>query len=48
MLVDEEAGMTKLRKLADTYDKIVLLCAEKNEEDCHRSYIKKLLQSYLD
>jgi uncharacterized protein (DUF488 family) len=47
-LVDEQAGMTKLKKLANNYDTIVLLCAEKNEKACHRSYIKKLLESYLD
>ena len=40
-LVDEVAGLEKLRKLSEKYPRIVLLCAEKKEEDCHRSYVKK-------
>lgn len=40
-LVDEEAGLEKLRVLAMTHQRIVLLCAEKRESDCHRGYVKK-------
>jgi uncharacterized protein (DUF488 family) len=40
-LVDEEVGLEKLRVLAMTYQRIVLLCAEKRESDCHRGYVKK-------
>jgi len=40
-LVDEEAGLQKLRELSEKHPRIVLLCAEKKEEDCHRSYVKK-------
>jgi uncharacterized protein (DUF488 family) len=40
-LVDEEAGLKKLKELAEKHTRIVLLCAEKKEEECHRSYVKK-------
>ena len=40
-LVDEEKGLEKLIELATKHPIIVLLCAEKKEEDCHRSYVKK-------
>jgi uncharacterized protein (DUF488 family) len=40
-LVDEEAGLRKLQALAARSERIVLLCAEKLEENCHRGYIKK-------
>ena len=46
-LVDEETGMSKLRDLAKKHNRIVLLCAEKRESNCHRSVIKKrFLQLY--
>ena len=48
-LVDEEAGLEKLRVLAMTHQRIVLLCAEKRESDCHRGYVKKrFTQRYPD
>jgi uncharacterized protein (DUF488 family) len=40
-LVDEEAGLKKLQELASRHERIVLLCAEKLEENCHRGYVKK-------
>jgi uncharacterized protein (DUF488 family) len=44
-LVNEEEGLKKLLELAKRYEHIVLLCAEKKDEDCHRSYVKdRLLQ----
>jgi len=39
-LVDEEKGLQKLFELAEKYEHIVLLCAEKKDEDCHRSYVR--------
>jgi uncharacterized protein (DUF488 family) len=39
-LVDEAEGMRKLRTLMEGRSRVILLCAEKNEEQCHRSYIK--------
>ena len=43
-LVDEAEGLEKLRVLMQRYKKVVLLCAEKDEERCHRGYIKAKLQ----
>ena len=40
-LVDEEMGFKKLQKFASNHENIVLLCAEKLEENCHRGYVKK-------
>lgn len=40
-LVDEEAGMDKLRALAMTHERIVLLCAEKQVSDCHLGIVRK-------
>jgi uncharacterized protein (DUF488 family) len=40
MLVDEEEGLRKLRALMEKHRRIVLLCAEKDENRCHRGYIK--------
>ena len=46
-LVDEEAGLEKLRQLATQHNRIVLLCAEKLEEGCHRGYVKqRFLERY--
>lgn len=41
VLVDEEAGMRKLMTLMKRYDRIVLLCAERDERRCHRLYVKE-------
>ena len=46
-LVDEEKGLQKLSELAAKHEHIVLLCAEKRDEDCHRSYVKKRLAELL-
>ena len=43
-LVDEKAGMEKLHKVLSQHMVVVLLCAEKNEENCHRGYIRRKLQ----
>jgi len=43
-LVDEEEGLKKLSLFLSTHEKVVLLCAEKNDVDCHRSYIKKKIE----
>jgi uncharacterized protein (DUF488 family) len=43
-LVDEEEGIRKLRALMEKHERVVLLCAEKDEAKCHRSYIKKLIE----
>jgi uncharacterized protein (DUF488 family) len=43
-LVDEEEGIEKLRVLMQHRKRVVLLCTEKYEERCHRSYIKAKLQ----
>jgi len=39
-LVDEEEGLRKLRALMEKHRRVVLLCAEKDENRCHRGYIK--------
>jgi len=44
-LVDEEEGLIKLRALMEKHRRVVLLCAEKDETHCHRSYIKAKLLS---
>ena len=44
-LIDEEEGLKILHGLAEKHQRIVLLCAEKLEEGCHRSYVK---QRYLE
>jgi len=43
-LVDEAEGLKKLHALMQLHKRVVLLCAEKDEERCHRSYIKAKLQ----
>ncbi len=40
VLVDEAEGMRKLRVLMEGKRRVALLCAEKDETQCHRSYIK--------
>ena len=39
-LADEEEGFKKLRILIQRHSRVVLLCSEKDENKCHRSYIK--------
>jgi uncharacterized protein (DUF488 family) len=46
-LVDEEKGLRRLLELARTHDHILLLCAEKKDEDCHRSYVRNRLVRLL-
>jgi uncharacterized protein (DUF488 family) len=43
ILVDEEKGLRKLRALMEEHERVVLLCAEKDEARCHRGYIKAKL-----
>jgi len=45
--VNKKAGFIKLLTLLQTNKRIVLLCAEKNEENCHRKFIKEELLSIL-
>ncbi len=47
-LVNEDAGMTRLEKLCKKGERVVLLCAEKDETRCHRSYIKERITDILD
>jgi uncharacterized protein (DUF488 family) len=42
-LVDEREGLRKLSELAKKHEHIMLLCAEKKDEDCHRSYVREHL-----
>jgi len=44
-LVDEEEGLRKLRALMEGCRRVVLLCAEKDETRCHRSYIKAKIEA---
>lgn len=46
-LVDEEKGLRKLLGFTRRHNHIVLLCAEKNDEDCHRSYVRNRLYQLL-
>jgi uncharacterized protein (DUF488 family) len=46
-LVDEEAGLRRLSELAKRHEHIALLCAEKRDEDCHRSYVRNRLLQLL-
>ena len=39
-LVDDAEGLVKLRSLMAGRRRIALLCAEKDESHCHRSYIR--------
>jgi uncharacterized protein (DUF488 family) len=39
-LVDEAEGLRKLHEIMDGRRLVALLCAEKDETQCHRSYIK--------
>jgi hypothetical protein len=42
-LVDEENGLKKLLELTKKHEHVVLLCAEKKNESCHRSYVRDRL-----
>lgn len=42
-LEDEPKGIEKIHKIMRSHHRIVLLCAEKDETRCHRSYIKHRL-----
>jgi hypothetical protein len=44
-LVDEEAGLNRLRELLAGRDRVALLCAEREEERCHRGYIKARVEA---
>jgi uncharacterized protein (DUF488 family) len=46
-LVDEEVGLRRLSELAKKHEHIALLCAEKRDEDCHRSYVRNRLLQLL-
>lgn len=47
-LVDEVEGLRQLEELCRNSTRIVLLCAEKDEERCHRSYVKEKIKSILE
>jgi uncharacterized protein (DUF488 family) len=45
VLANEELGLEIAHKILRDYNRVVLLCAEKDERQCHRRYIKsKLLE----
>lgn len=45
VLLNEEVGLGRLHDLMEDNFRIVLLCAEKDEEHCHRGYVKAKLLS---
>jgi len=47
-LRDETACLEEIRKLMGAHRLIVLLCAEKDEKRCHRSYIRKKAEEILE
>jgi len=47
-LVDEELGMAKLEKVCLDNNRVVLLCAEKDENGCHRKYVKEKIIEILE
>jgi len=47
-LVDEKKGLQILLDLCIESSSIVLLCAEKDEDRCHRKYIKLRIESMLE
>ena len=49
VLVDEKVGLLRLLDLIRTRQakRVVLLCAEKDEERCHRAYVKRLVEEKL-
>lgn len=49
-LVDEEVGLARLLCLINNRPaakRVLLLCAEADENHCHRAYVKRLLQEEL-
>lgn len=48
ILVDEKVGMRKLEELCRLSERVVLLCAEKDETRCHRSYVKEKILDVLE
>lgn len=46
-LINEELGMARLKELCEANNRIVLLCAEKDEKRCHRSYVKERIVEIL-
>jgi len=46
--VNEKLGFAKLLWLAQIVNRIVLLCAEKDENRCHRKFVKEKLQKLLE
>jgi len=47
-LVNENEGMAKLEQLCIGANRIVLLCAEKDEARCHRRYVKERIVDILE
>ncbi|MFX1297225.1 MAG: DUF488 family protein [Promethearchaeota archaeon] len=47
-LVDEKKGLQIIMDLCIENSSIVLLCAEKDEDRCHRKYIKLRIESMLE
>lgn len=49
VLIDEVIGLQKAMKAIKTSEaeRVVLLCAEKDENRCHRKYVKEKLQKLL-
>jgi len=47
-LINEETGMARLEELCEGNNRIVLLCAEKDENRCHRSYVKERIVEILE
>lgn len=47
-LVNEEEGMAKLEELCTEGNRVVLLCAEKDETRCHRKYVKEKIVDILE
>jgi len=43
--VNEEVGFAKLQLLMSKHPRIVLLCAEKDENRCHRKWIRERVES---
>jgi len=43
VLVSEEVGVRKLMELTRHCERVVLLCAERDEKRCHRLYIKEMI-----
>lgn len=47
-LVNEQLGMEILKELCSRADRVVLLCAEKDEARCHRKYVKERIVEILE